>query len=179
MALVKCVIYSISQDKIINYDYQVESSNLPIQGLDPDLKVYAYHIPFSEPTFDERLFFLKTTYSRIEQAHPTYSDLLTYQVNYEAVDLANTDKITSILNTENIQNENIIKPNEINKTFAKAIGLTYMAANGDTLTQNQIDFMNDFVTRAIKFWNNSVNADDKINKVNSSEQFDIDTGWEV
>lgn len=81
--LLKCVVFSISEDRIINYNYIVETDNLPIQGLDPDLKVYGEHYTNSEPPYDSRVQTLDILKSMVDNPHPTYPDLLTYQVTYD------------------------------------------------------------------------------------------------
>lgn len=80
--ILQCVVYSISEDRIVNYNYGVETDNLPISGLDPDLKVYGTYYTNSIPPYDSRTQTLIITKLTIDNPHPTYPDLLTYQITY-------------------------------------------------------------------------------------------------
>lgn len=82
MAQINCILYKISTDTIIDYNFIVNSEALPLTGYDPDLKVYAKYTPYAEPSYDSRGWILVITGTRIETPHPIWTDLLTYEITY-------------------------------------------------------------------------------------------------
>lgn len=95
MPNLRCVVYSISEDRIINNNYIIITENLPIQGLDPDLKVYGEYYLNQEPPYDSRSQTLNIVKTRVESSHPTYGaqdpNLLTYEINHQVIVKSQSD----------------------------------------------------------------------------------------
>jgi len=104
---IRCYVFSISENKIVNYNYGVDSNSLPIVGLDPDLKLYAEHFTNSEAPIDSRVLISVLTEGRVEQAHPVYPSLLTYQKTYSTQRRQLTELIEAIREAENSANETL------------------------------------------------------------------------
>ena len=85
MSVVKCVLYRISNQQILNFNFEVDDQNLPPAGLDPDLAVYPYYYPHPEPEFDPRLFVLQVNASVSENSHPDYPQVGRYEVTYTEI----------------------------------------------------------------------------------------------
>ena len=177
--LLQCVVYSISLDKIINPNAMIETDNLPIQGQNPDYKVYGYYTEFPEPNYDSRGFTLVVNRTRIESPHPTYPDLLTYSVTYSLVRKTDDLLKEAVSNEEHIANEQIqpaimscvLRQRAIRVINKKADGLTLDAAEEALLlSQNTISGLME---------DNAVNKEQKYAYIDANPTLipDFDSGW--
>ena len=139
--LLRCIVYSISQDEIVNANFMVETNNLPLQGLDPDLKVYGEYYTNSQQPFDSRCYKEVITMTRVESAHPVYPSLLTYQITYSSVLLTNTELQDSINNMESLANQELMSYISSASEQQITLRLHHKKIKGIGLTQEEEDFL--------------------------------------
>jgi len=137
--ILRCVVYSISQAEIVNANYEIETDNLPIQGLDPDLKVYGEYKTNSPQPFDSRCMIEIIT--MVESAHPIYTSLLTYQITYSSQLLTNPELQISIDNMESLVNQQLMSYINSASEQQIALRLHHKKIKGIGLTQAEEDFL--------------------------------------
>ncbi len=177
--ILRCYVYSISQDKIINYNYPVETDNLPLAGLDPDLKVYGEHIPFPEPPFDSRGWNLIITNTMKESAHPTYPDLLTYEITYTTERLTDEQLYSSVDTMETYSNELLAPTISYGGKRQRYNGIIHRKTNGTNPTTKEDSFLLEMDNIADAMDNNSDNADSMKDYIDNNPTLvpDFDAGW--
>lgn len=177
MATVKCVLYRISTDEIINFNYMVSDEFLPPQGLDPDLKVYAYYYPHPEPEFDSRLFILKVTSELVEQPHPVYTTVNQYRVSYSEEKRDIQEMITEVKNAMVQANQLIYNGYNISEVVLKTSYVLDKKINEESLATWETDILSLNKEIAAKIQNNQDICLSKIADIEAGRPVNIDEGW--
>ncbi len=177
MELVKCIIYRKSTHEIINYNYVVSSEQLPPYGLDPDLEVYAYNIPYPEPEFDARLMKLIVNSAITNTPHPAYPQVKQYLVTYSEEIRPNNELIIAVKNEEKAANQGIYNGYDMIELNTKGHVINSKRIKKETLEPWEIEVGQIMETIAAKIQNNFDIREQKIAAINSNQSFDIDAGW--
>lgn len=175
----RCVVYSISQNAIVNNNYLVETDNLPIQGLDPDLKVYGEYIPYSQPPYDSRGWKLIITNTRDDSPHPTYPDLLTYEITYTLERLTNPELYESVNNQEIYANEQLAPSITFGNKRQRYNRIIHKKLNGINPSIKEDAFLLDMDDIADAMDDNKDNADLMKDYIENNPTLvpDFDAGW--
>jgi len=177
--LLQCVVYSVSQDKIINNSYYLETDNLPISGLDPDLKIYGYYTEFSEPPFDSRGWTLVITKSRVDSPHPNYPSLLTYNITYSQLRKSNELLYLAVDNEETNANEQLLPAISSYSKRQRSLKLLNKKSKGFSLTTVEDEFLDIMDTIADAMDDNADNAAQMYDYIKNNPTLvpDFDAGW--
>jgi len=177
--LLRCYVWSIAANDIINNNFIVETDNLPIVGLDPDLKVYGEHIPFPEPPFDSRGWNLIIVNSRNDVPHPLYPDLLTYATTYSLERLSNELLNLSVDNAETNANEQLAPTISYGSKRQRYNGIIHRKTNGSNPTAPEDAFLLNMDDIADAMDNNADNADSMYDYIDANPTLvpDFDAGW--
>lgn len=176
--LLRCVVYSISLGEVVNNNWIIETDNLPLGSLDPDLKVYGEHIPYPEPPFDSRGWELIITNSMNDDPHPVYPSLLTYQITYALNRLSN-EKLYESVDTMNIWADNQLMPNTIGGSRRQRQNKLLNKKILAPLTQDEEDYLDEMDNIADYMDSNADNADQMKDFIenNTTSVPDFDYGW--
>jgi|SRR3972149_5159202 len=178
--ILRCVVFSTSQNQIVNANYEVETNNLPLQGLDPDLKVYGEYKTNSPQPFDSRCMKEVITQTMVESAHPVYPSLLTYQITYSSQLLTNPELQISIDNMESLANQQLMSYINSASEQQIALRLHHKKIKGIGLTQAEEDFLDLMDEYGDAMDENSDRKDDLYDLIEDHpEQLaaQIDLGW--
>lgn len=179
--LLRCAIFSISLNAVINYDYYVQTDNLPIVGLDPDLKVYGEYFTNSPLPFDSRGQREIITKSLIDNPHPTYPSLLTWQVTYSVEKLSDELLQQSVDNMEVLANDQLAPNSKYGSKRQRYNKIQRKEVKGITLTQDEEDYLDMMDAFADAMEDNADNADNMYDFIElhtgDNEIPDFDSGW--
>jgi len=177
--LLQCVVYSISQGIIIDHNYIFETDNLPIQGLDPDLRVYGYYTEFPEPPYDSRGFTLVTTKTMIDSAHPVYPDLLTYSITYSTDRKSDELLQIAVDNEEQNANELLLPAIQSCSKRQRALKLLNKRAKGFSLSDEEDEYLDAMDDIADAMDDNADNANQMYDYIEANPILvpDFDEGW--
>lgn len=180
MAQLRCRVWSISLNDFVNQNFIVNTDNLPIQGLDPDLKVYGDYEPYGEPPFDSRGYKLVTTEERQESAHPIYNNgLLTYSITHSLQRLTDAEIFTSIDNMEAWANDQLAPPINLGFKRQRYNKVLHKKVKGLTLTTEESDFLDDMDEISDVMEDNADNAQSMKDFTENNPTLvpDFDSGW--
>jgi hypothetical protein len=180
----KCVVYSISEGKIINYNYEILTENLPIQGLDPDLKVYGFYYTNTEPPYDSRTQTLNIIQNMVESPHPVYGtadpNLLTYQVTYDLERKTDEELYFQVGLMEAWANNELL-PAEQGRLGKQQRNqkILHKKIKGLSLEQWEEDLIEEMDTISDAMDQNSDNADQIKDYIDANPTLipDLDSGW--
>lgn len=177
--LLQCVVYSISQDEIVNHNYMVETDNLPITGLDPDLKVYGYYEEFTPTPIDSRGQILVITKTRIDSPHPNHPDLLTYAVTYATQRKTDEELRLAVDNEEQNANNQLLGVSSLTAINLRRGKLLHKKSKGFSLTTEEEAFMDYYDILADAMDDNADNKDSMYDYIenNPTSIPDFDQGW--
>ena len=131
--MIKCVLYSISQDTIINYNFTVNSDALPLTGYDPDLKVYAINEPYPEEEVDPRGYDIVKTWTRLETFHPIWATLKECRLTYTYPKLSTELLKQAVINKKAWANEMLFPFSVQTEKTAKHTWVTHKKVKKDDL----------------------------------------------
>lgn len=180
--ILQCVTYKISLGAIVNHAYYIETDNLPIQGLDPDYKVYGYYIPYPEPQYDPRGWTLIITKTMIDSPHPIYgTNLLTYEVTYSLQRKSNELLYLAVDNAETNANEQLLPSISSTSKRQRSIKLLHKKSKGIELEQDEDEFLDLMDEYADAMDDNADNADTMKDYIEShpNDVPDFDAGWTI
>lgn len=181
MAQIDCILYSISQNAIIDFNFEISSDALPLTGYNPDLIVYAKNIPYSEPEYDSRGLTLVTTGTRLTTSHPVWADLLEYQITYSTLKKSTNELYLAVDNMEALANEQLAPNNIFGSKRQRYNKLLHKKEKGLTLTQDEEDYLDMMDTIADAMDDNSDNANNMYDFIElhtgDNEIPDFDSGW--
>lgn len=181
MEQIDCILYSISQDAIIDFNFNVNSDALPLTGYDPDLVVYAENTPYSEPEYDSRGFTIITTGTRMANQHPAWPDLLEYRITYSTLKKSTNDLYLAVDNMEAWANEELAPNNIYGSKRQRYNKLLHKKEKGLALTPDEDDYMDMMDTIADAMDDNNDNADQMKDFIEShigdNQIPDFDAGW--
>lgn len=179
MAMLRCWVWSISQNDYVNTNYIVNTDLLPIQGLDPDLKVYGEHIPYPPMEIDSEISQLGITQQRLESPHPLYPSLLTYQITYSEVLRPQAELLVAVDNREALANDMLAQPILLGSKRQRYNKLLHKKVKGLSITQDESDFMDSMDELADAMQDNADNAESIKEWIidHPGETPDITTGW--
>lgn len=182
MAQLRCRVWSISLNDFVNQNFIVNTDNLPIQGLDPDLKVYGDYEPYPEPPFDSRGYKLITTEQRQDQAHPIYNNgLLTFSITHSLQRLTDAELNESVDNMESWANNQISSPTLLGFKRQRAQKALRREAKGQNLTNDELELLNSMDDIADIMEDNYDNAQDMKEYIANNPTLvpDFDSGWTI
>jgi len=179
MAIIDCVLYSISQDAIIDFNFEVNSDALPLTGYDPDLKVYAKETPYPEPEYDSRGYTLITTGTRYETPHPDWPDLLEYRYTFSTLRKTDNELYLAVDAMEAWANNELAPDTQYGSKRQRNNKLLHKKINGITLTTEEDDYMNAMDVIADAMDDNADNADNMKDFIEANPTLipDFDAGW--
>lgn len=175
--MLRCWVYSISEGRVINPNYVVNTDNLPIQGLDPDVKVYGEYFTNSSLPYDSRTQTEVLTETMVDDPHPVYgTNLLTYQRTYSYDIKQQAELFLSVDNAEENANNQLPALASKRQRYMKIL---HKKVKEITLTQEEEDFLdlNDQVADAME--QNADNAEQikEFIVANPTQIPDLDSGW--
>lgn len=179
------MLYRISTGQILNHNYtypvapQPGDPYPPIQGLDPDLKIFMYYEPFEKPEVDQRIFTIQITHTITTDPHPEYSQFDQYRVTYVSVKRPDEVIKSNIDFRRNITNEEVFPEQDFRNDMVLALSAALEHQNPNQWTDEQEAAINRLIERGSKFNQNAINAKTKKDQVDLGQEPDIDDGWVI
>lgn len=182
---VPAVLIRKSTKQIIKHaDYpKADLSPFALGEIDPDYEWLIKNTPFSEPSYDPRVWIMTTILPDLNFLgdfieHPLYAGIREYRITYEPIKRPNEDIIRSIENAEKDSNNLVFSEAMHKEEVTFMLNSVHKDAKNITLTtaeQTQIDKLA-LVTVAMA--KNKDNAEILIAQVTSGLEPNIDLGWE-
>lgn len=180
MAQLKCIVYDTVDETTVNDNLILDTdTQLPVEGLDSKYKIYGEYIPFVEPPFDSRGWILTVTKTRIDNPHPVYPDVLTYEITYTLTRRSNEELYNSVDVEENWANEQLFPSLGRVKKQTKQASVLHKKTNNEQISEEEesnLEYM-DNVNDAMD--NNADNADRMKSFIEDNPTLvpDFDDGW--
>jgi len=171
-----------STREIVKFDDYPREDMGPVSGLDPDLEWLVIHIPYSEPTYDSRIWLLNENKPDLQfldkfLPHPLYPSLREYRITYGLTKRPIPDIQTSILNAENDANNQVFPYTKQLKNLALGIGVIFRHLDGMTLTAKETAVKDKCMAIAVNIWKNDATMRAKVAEIAAGREPNIDADW--
>lgn len=158
-------------------NFNSDGSLPPIDGLDPDLEWFVQYEPFVQPDYDPRVYVLNITKEILQTPHPQYPNLNQYKITYSLVKKANTEIEQSLVNAEQVANQNLLPLDKQLKLLTLAIAVLFRSVGGLQLNQKETAIKNKLMDVAVKIWKNDATFLAKKTSIEAGNEVNIDSDW--
>jgi len=175
---VPCILYRISTQEIINFNYSVSDEFLPPQGLDPDLQCLAKYEPFPQPELDARVFKLVITNEVTNVNHPIYPAVKAYKITYSEERRTKEEMKLAVDNAWFYANQSVYAFYDSDNFQSKSIAILYKKSEGQALEVWETEFLELISNMTAKIQNNDSVKAQKYAAIDANQIVDTDLGWE-
>jgi len=183
--IITCVVCRISTGDILNRNYQIDDSNLPPVGVDPDLVLLVPYIPYPVPDYDDRYWLLVINEPSREAiqannfpVHPSYPMMGQFLITYTTKRRPNDDIFLSIDNAMKNSNLSVMPVDQQLECISLSQAALIKKVNGMAITEEEQASIDSLINKCVKIRQNYDLAKAYKDMVTQGSTPDIDAGWQ-
>jgi len=183
--MVPGVLIKKSTKSTVYFGTYPKSDMLPFepQDIDPDYEWLIEYVPFTEPSYDPRIYLIVTNvpdvnFYELFEEHPLYPGLKAYTITYSLEKRSNEEIIYSIENAQRQANDMVWLDTIHKEETVYMLSALLKLNSGFALTPNEQLWANKISELNMKLSKNIDNRNVLVAQVMANQEPNIDSGWE-